>query len=86
VFLPHAAGSQEYIAIVRGALRLTLDGQARDLEAGDSIFYPGACRHGFENPRRAVCDYYLAMHVAGDHVLDDSAEPRAVTIDAEDPV
>ena len=65
-FLPHNAGSREYVAVERGALRLTLDGTVYLLEKGDSIYYAGDCIHEFENPdRRAPCEYYLAMDVTG---------------------
>jgi hypothetical protein len=65
-FLPHNPGSREYVAIERGTLRLTLDGQAYLLEKGDSIYYAGDCVHEFENPdRRNSCEYYLAMDVTG---------------------
>ena len=66
VFLPHARGSREYVAIERGALLLTLNGVAYRLEAGDSIYYDGDCEHGFENPGGTPCVYYLAMDVSGD--------------------
>jgi transcriptional regulator with XRE-family HTH domain len=58
---------------MRGTLELTLDGASSRLGEGDSIFYPGDCRHGFANPAAAPCVYYLAMDVAGDHLL---AGPR----------
>src|SRR5579872_1895801 len=65
-FLPHNAGSREYVAIERGTLRLTLDGAVYDLQKGDSIYYAGDCLHEFENPdRRTACEYYLAMDVTG---------------------
>ena len=66
VFSPHASGSREYLAVERGTLRLTLDGVAHTLRAGDSIYYAGDCRHAFENPGAQPCVYYLAMDVAGD--------------------
>ena len=66
VFSPHAAGSREYLAVERGTLRLTLDGVAHTLRAGDSIYYAGDCRHAFANPGARPCVYYLAMDVAGD--------------------
>jgi transcriptional regulator with XRE-family HTH domain len=65
VFSPHAPGSREYVAVERGALRLTLDGNAYLLRAGDSIYYDGDCDHGFSNPGRTPCVYYLAMDVSG---------------------
>lgn len=64
VFNPHAPGSREYVAVERGALRLTINGEAVLLKAGDSIYYDGDCRHGFANPGRGDCIYYLAMDVA----------------------
>ena len=64
VFNPHAAGSREYVAVERGTLQLTIDGTAHLLRAGDSIYYDGDCHHGFSNPERSECVYYLAMDVA----------------------
>jgi transcriptional regulator with XRE-family HTH domain len=65
VFNPHAPGSREYVAVERGTLRLTINGEPVLLKAGDSIYYDGDCRHGFANPGRGDCVYYLAMDVAG---------------------
>ncbi len=65
-FLPHNPGSREYVAVERGTLRLTIDGQVYLLKRGDSIYYAGDCVHQFENPdRRKRCEYYLAMDVTG---------------------
>jgi transcriptional regulator with XRE-family HTH domain len=66
VFLPHARGSREYVAVEKGTLLLTLEGEAHTLNTGDSIYYDGDCRHGFANPSRTPCVYYLAMDVSGD--------------------
>lgn len=63
VFNPHAPGSREYVAVERGTLRLTIDGIPHLLRAGDSIYYNGDCKHGFSNPGRTDCVYYLAMDV-----------------------
>lgn len=64
VFSPHAPGSREYLAVERGRLQLTLDGTAYTLDAGDSIYYAGDCRHAYANPGARECVYYLAMDVA----------------------
>ena len=64
VFNPHAPGSREYVAVERGTLRLTINGEPIVLNAGDSIYYDGDCQHGFANPGRGECTYYLAMDVA----------------------
>jgi transcriptional regulator with XRE-family HTH domain len=65
LFLPHARGSREYVAVERGTLRLTIDGTPHVLPAGDSIYYDGDCLHAFANPGRTPCVYYLAMDVSG---------------------
>jgi transcriptional regulator with XRE-family HTH domain len=72
-FAPHAAGSREYLAMERGTLRLTLDGAAIDLAAGDSAYYAGDCVHAFANRGRTSCVYYLVMDLAGDR-----PEPHAL--------
>jgi quercetin dioxygenase-like cupin family protein len=68
LFLPHAHGSREYVAIEKGTLHLTLDGALHVLSAGDSIYYDGDCPHAFANPKQTPCVYYLAMDVSGDPV------------------
>src|SRR4051812_45052114 len=65
VFVPHAAGSREYVAVERGTLCLTLNGVKYDLHAGDSIYYDGDSEQGFANPPRSFCVYSLAMDVSG---------------------
>ncbi|HET8845203.1 MAG TPA: XRE family transcriptional regulator [Ktedonobacteraceae bacterium] len=63
VFLPHAAGSREYVAIEEGTLQLTLNGLSYLLHAGDSIYYAGDCHHAFANPGEKPCTYYLVMDI-----------------------
>jgi XRE family transcriptional regulator, regulator of sulfur utilization len=74
-FAPHAPGSREYLAMERGTLRLTIDGTPHTLRAGDSIYYAGDCWHGFANPGRVTCAYYLAMELA-QHGAGRSRPPR----------
>ncbi len=62
-FLPHAAGSREYVAIEQGTLQLTLGGSIYLLHPGDSIYYAGDCHHAFANPGEVPCIYYLAMEI-----------------------
>jgi len=64
-FSPHAPGSREYLAVERGALRLTIDGTSYTIRSGDSVYYAGDCVHAFANPGRVACVYYLAMEVSG---------------------
>lgn len=72
-FDPHAQGSREYVAVERGTLRLTIDGRQHLLRAGDSIYYDGDCVHGFANPSKSPCVYYLVMDVAGSDAHAEAA-------------
>ncbi|MCU7730599.1 cupin domain-containing protein [Actinoplanes sp. KI2] len=60
-FSPHQPGSREYVAVESGRLTLTVDGRVSTLEPGDSVYFPGDCRHGFANGEDAECVYYLVM-------------------------
>jgi transcriptional regulator with XRE-family HTH domain len=62
-FSPHQPGSREYVAIESGRLTLTIDGQMSTLDSGDSVYFPGDCRHGFANGGDVECVYYLVMDI-----------------------
>jgi quercetin dioxygenase-like cupin family protein len=48
---PHShAHNEEYLYVLEGSLRYTVDGEVRDLEAGESAFTPKGAVHGFGNP------------------------------------
>ncbi|GAA2211586.1 XRE family transcriptional regulator [Nonomuraea monospora] len=64
-FMPHAPGSREYLAVEHGGLRLTINGRPYELTAGDSVYYPGDCRHAYANHGTTDCVFYLAMEVGG---------------------
>jgi transcriptional regulator with XRE-family HTH domain len=66
VYAPHGAGSREYIAVESGELTLSLDEDQHVLRSGDSIYFPGACHHGFRNMAAEPCVYYLVMDL-GSH-------------------
>jgi transcriptional regulator with XRE-family HTH domain len=79
VFLPHNPGSREYVAVEKGTLKLTVDGEPHLLKKGDSIYYAGDCNHEFENPHpKENCEYYLAMDVSGhpEHLRHRAAPQR----------
>lgn len=62
-------GDLEYLAVERGALTLTLDGEAVDLQAGDSVCYEGAYPRALSNPGPEPCVYYLAVFKLRDQML-----------------
>lgn len=65
-FSPHATGAQEYVAVERGWLALTVDEERVDLDAGDSIYFAGDTWHAFANGSATEpCVYYLVMEVSG---------------------
>jgi len=48
---PHShAHNEEYLYILEGRLRYSVDGESRDLGAGESAFTPKGAVHGFSNP------------------------------------
>ena len=48
---PHShANNEEYLYVLEGALRYVVDGEVKDLEAGESAFTPKGAVHGFSNP------------------------------------
>lgn len=71
-FSPHQPGSREYVAVESGRLTLGIDGRASTLGPGDSVYFPGDCRHAFANSGDVECVYYLVMDLgmAGPHGAD----------------
>lgn len=50
LFPAHRPGVEETLVVSSGRLRLFLDGDRFDLNAGDSVFYRANVGHRFENP------------------------------------
>lgn len=48
---PHShTDNEELIYVLEGTLRYSVDGETRDLKAGESMFTPKGSVHGFSNP------------------------------------
>jgi quercetin dioxygenase-like cupin family protein len=48
---PHShAHNEEYLYVLEGKLRYSVDADVKDLEAGESAFTPKGSVHGFSNP------------------------------------
>lgn len=47
---PHLEGSEEYITVFAGQLRITVDGQDYELSMGDSIRFHADVAHAYQNP------------------------------------
>lgn len=59
-FPAYARGSHEYVAVEQGALRLTVEGQVIELEAGDSAYFEADQVHAYANVTGESCSYYVA--------------------------
>ena len=60
----HEPGARETAVVLEGALTLHCDGEAHDLEEGDSITFDSDLPHRFENPGAAPARF-LAVVTAG---------------------
>jgi quercetin dioxygenase-like cupin family protein len=48
---PHShTHNEEYLYVLEGKLRLSVNGEVKDLNAGESAFTPKGAVHGFSNP------------------------------------
>ena len=46
---PHSHPHEQITFVERGSVTMTIDGEAHDLEAGDSVLIPGDVPHSAEN-------------------------------------
>jgi transcriptional regulator with XRE-family HTH domain len=55
---PHAEGTRELIAVLGGALKMTVGPETYLLAVGDSLVFPADQRHVYENPGSAEGRYH----------------------------
>jgi transcriptional regulator with XRE-family HTH domain len=60
-FPSHREGVVEHLYVVKGRLKVTLDGEAHTLETGDFLFYRGDLSHTFENLSNVPCEYFIVI-------------------------
>jgi len=59
---PHShAHNEEYLHVLEGRLRYSVDGEVKDLDAGQFSFTPKGAVHGFSNPFSAPCRALVVM-------------------------
>lgn len=59
---PHShADNEEYLYVLEGRLRYSVDGEVKDLRAGESAFTPKGAVHGFSNPFSEPCRALVVM-------------------------
>ncbi|KAB2920479.1 MAG: helix-turn-helix transcriptional regulator [Hyphomicrobiaceae bacterium] len=60
-FPSHRQGVEEHLYVAKGRLKVTLEGNAHVLEAGDFLFYRGDLTHEFENLSNTTCEYFIVI-------------------------
>jgi quercetin dioxygenase-like cupin family protein/DNA-binding Xre family transcriptional regulator len=50
--VPHSKNTKEYFVCLKGTAEITVEGEKFILKKGDSLFFPGDCRHSYRNPMR----------------------------------
>lgn len=55
---PHAAGTQEFLVVLSGSLKLHVDEQSLELLAGDSVSFPADRPHAYENNGSSEARYH----------------------------
>jgi transcriptional regulator with XRE-family HTH domain len=60
-FPKHAKGTEEYIVVLRGELRISINGTAYSLQSGDSLFFEADKDHSLENPTSRPAEYLIVI-------------------------
>jgi transcriptional regulator with XRE-family HTH domain len=60
-FPPHLQGTEEYIVVLRGELRISINGTEYQLRAGDSLFFEADKHHALENPAKRPAEYLIVI-------------------------
>jgi transcriptional regulator with XRE-family HTH domain len=60
-FPSHAKGTEEYIAVLRGELRISINGASYSLHSGDSLFFEADNDHSLENPASRPAEYLIII-------------------------
>lgn len=58
----HRRGTEKYIVVERGRLRVVLQTGEYVVEEGDALYFECDVPHRFENAGDVVCSYYLVIH------------------------
>jgi len=54
----HAPGTQEFLVVLSGSLKLHIDGEILEALAGDTVFFPADRAHSYENPGSSEARYH----------------------------
>jgi transcriptional regulator with XRE-family HTH domain len=54
-------GTEKYLVVEQGRLRVVIEGCEQVLSAGDSLYFEADAPHRFDNLGKGVCSYYLVV-------------------------
>lgn len=63
---PHQPGVSETLSVVRGQMKVLVDGEEHPLRAGMSIAFPGDVPHVYEGTGRGPCEFVMTVHLPSD--------------------
>ncbi len=58
----HNEGTWELLAVLKGTVRLTVEGQSWDLRVGDAVSFPGDVPHAYANPSARAARFALTVY------------------------
>lgn len=61
---PHPEGTQEFVVVSTGTLRLTANEQDFTVKAGDAIRFRADVKHAYSNPGKTACRLTMVIHYA----------------------
>ena len=62
---PHLNGTEEYVTVFAGSLRMTVNAQACLLQKGDSLRFKADAPHRYENPGDEQALVSMVIYYAG---------------------
>ncbi len=54
-------GTEKYLVVEKGRLRVVIEGDDHYLNEGDSLYFEADAPHRFDNTGKGVCSYYLVI-------------------------
>ena len=58
---PYKTGTEKFLVVEQGRLRIVIEGHDYVLNAGDSLYFEADTPHRFDNTGKGVCSYYLVV-------------------------
>lgn len=58
---PYKRGTEKYLVVEQGKLRVVIEGEECLLNEGDALFFEADAPHRFDNAGKGVCSYYLVV-------------------------